>query len=137
MTNYLLDTNTVSHIVRGRSVAARVRLSGLGPRESASISTITEAEIRYGLAKRPHAHALASAVEGFLAKIAVLPWDRDEALAYGHLRARMEAAGKALGNLDMLIAAQAIARDTTLVTSDKAFSLVKELSVIENWAVDL
>jgi tRNA(fMet)-specific endonuclease VapC len=76
-------------------------------------------------------------VEGFLAKIAVLPWDRDEALAYGHLRARMEAAGKALGNLDMLIAAQAIARDTTLVTSDKAFSLVKELSVIENWAVDL
>jgi tRNA(fMet)-specific endonuclease VapC len=58
-------------------------------------------------------------------------------VAYGALRAGMESAGKALGNLDMLIAAQAIARDAALVTSDKAFSQVKELRLIEDWAIDL
>ena len=137
MTHYLLDTNTVSHIVRGRSPAARTRLATLGPHEVASISSITEAEIRHGLTKRPHADALARAVESFLAKAGVLAWDRDEGVAYGTLRARMESAGQALGNLDMLIAAQAIARDATLVTSDKAFSQVKELQLIEDWAVDL
>lgn len=137
MTNYLLDTNTVSHIVRGRSPAARARLAGLGAHEMASISAITEAEIRYGLAKRPDAHALARAVDGFLAKVRVLSWDRDEALAYGHLRARLEVVGKTLGNLDMLIAAQAIAHGATLVTSDRAFSQVEELRLIEDWAVDL
>ena len=137
MTIYLLDTNTVSHIVRGRSPAARLRLASLDAHETATISSITEAEIRYGLAKRPHAQALARAVEGFLAKVHVLPWDRDEALAYGQLRARLEVAGKPLGNLDMLIAAQAIARDATLVTNDKAFSQVTELRFIEDWAVDL
>ena len=137
MTNYLLDTNTVSHLVRGRSPAARARLASLGAHEMASISAITEAEIRYGLAKRPDAHALSRAVEGFLAKVRVLAWDRDEALAYGHLRARLEAAGTPLGNLDMLIAAQAIAQGATLVTSDRAFSQVEELRSIEDWAVDL
>jgi tRNA(fMet)-specific endonuclease VapC len=137
VTHYLLDTNTVSHIVRGRSPAARGRLAGLGSHEIASISSITEAEIRYGLAKRPHAHALALAIEGFLAKVPMLPWDRDEAVAYGRLRVQIEAAGKSLGNLDMLIAAQAIARGATLVTSDRAFSQVTELRLIEDWAVDL
>jgi tRNA(fMet)-specific endonuclease VapC len=137
VTHYLLDTNTVSHIVRGRSPAARARLAGLGPHEVASISSITEAEIRYGLAKRPHAHALAVAIDGFLAKVPMLPWDRDEAVAYGRLRARIEAAGKALGNLDMLIAAQAIARGATLVTSDTALFQVTELRLIEDWVVDL
>jgi tRNA(fMet)-specific endonuclease VapC len=137
VTHYLLDTNTVSHIVRGRSPAARARLAGLGAHEIASISSITEAEIRYGLAKRPHVHALARAIEGFLGKVHMLPWDRDEAAAYGALRAKMEAAGKALGNLDMLIAAQVIARGATLVTSDKAFAQVTELRLIENWARDL
>lgn len=137
MIHYLLDTNTVSHIVRGRSPAARARLASLGANERANISSITEAEIRYGLAKLPHAVALTYAVEAFLLKVQVLAWDRDEAAAYGPLRAKLEAAGTPLGNLDMLIAAQAIACGATLVTSDKAFKRVLGLRLVENWAGDV
>ncbi len=80
----------VSYIAKGRSSAARTRLLGLKDDEVACISAITEAEIRYGLAKRPEATALKALMDGFLASIHVLPWGRDEAEAYGVLRAKLE-----------------------------------------------
>lgn len=137
MTVYLIDTNTVSHIVKGRSPAARARLAALREGEIACISSITEAEIRYGVAKIPDAHALRAAIEGFLARIRILPWGHEEAVAYGELRARLEAAGKTLGNMDMLIAAHAIAVGAVLVTNDKAFSHLRGLHSLVRWATDL
>lgn len=134
---YLLDTNMVSYIVRGRSSAARTRLLGLKDDEIACISAVTEAEIQYGLAKRPHATALKLLMDGFLASIRILPWGRDEAQAYGVLRARLEAFGITLGNMDMMIAAHAVTTGAVLVTNDKAFGKVNELHATENWAVDL
>jgi tRNA(fMet)-specific endonuclease VapC len=53
---------------------------------------------------------------------------------YGQLRAKQEASGKTLGNLDLLIAAHAIAVGAVLVTNDKAFSSVADLPKIVNWA---
>jgi predicted nucleic acid-binding protein len=47
----MLDTNTVSYIVKGKSRAARAKLMGLALNEVACISAITEAEVRYRLAK--------------------------------------------------------------------------------------
>ncbi len=134
---YMIDTNTVSYIVKGKSPAARVKLAGLQQNEIGCISTITEAEIRYGLARAPHAHGLHSAIEGFLGKIQVLPWGREEATVYGDLRAKLEASGKTLGTLDMLIAAHAMAVDAVLVSNDQAFSHVRDLPGCENWATDL
>jgi tRNA(fMet)-specific endonuclease VapC len=133
----MIDTNTVSYIVRGRSPAARVKLAGLGQDEVGCISSVTEAEIRYGLAKTPNAHILRASIEGFLAKIQILDWGRDEALAYGVLRAKLEASGRMLGNMDLMIAAHAIALGAMLVTNDKAFSQVGELDGIVNWALDV
>ena len=92
---------------------------------------------RWWLARNPNAHILWSAMEGFLSRIRVLPWGRDEAKAYGELRARLETSGKTLGNLDMLIAAHAISIGAALVTNDKALLQVKELRATENWATDL
>lgn len=133
----MLDTNTVSYIIRGKSPASRVKLANLKHGEIACISAITEAEIQYGLAKNPKATALRSTVEGFVAKIQVLPWGREEAQAYGELRAKQEAAGNQVGNLDMLIAAHAISVGAILVTNDKVFSHVPDLVAILNWATDL
>lgn len=133
----MLDTNTVSYIVTGKSPIARAKLARLQSHEIACISIITEAEIRYGLARNPNAHALGSSLEGFFAKIQILAWSREEALAYGYLRAKQEASGKTLGNLDMLIAAHAIAVGAVLVTNDKAFSSVADLPKTVNWATDL
>jgi len=134
---YLLDTNTVSYIAKGKSPAARSRLESLGVEDTVCISSITEAELRYGLAKRPGAHALRAAVEALLFKLRILPWGSKEAIAYGDLRARLEASGIVLSEMDLLIAAQAIATGAVLVTNDKAFSQVTELRSIVNWASDL
>ncbi len=133
----MLDTNTVSYITRGRSLAARSRLETLQSPSSPCISAISEGEIRYGLAKRQASPALRALVEEFLAKITVLPWTSQEAVVYGDLRAELRAAGKALENLDMLIAAHAITVGAILITNDKAFLHVARLRGIENWATDL
>ncbi len=136
ITLYLIDTNIVSYIVRGRSPAARAKLAGLRENEIGCISAITEGEIRYGLAKNPSAR-LRSVLDGFLNKLRILPWGRDEAIAYGDLRAKLERAGKTLGNMDLLIAAHAISADAVLVTNDQSFSQVEDLHPTENWVIDL
>jgi tRNA(fMet)-specific endonuclease VapC len=133
----MLDTNTVSDIVKGKSPAARAKLANLQHGEIACISTITEAELQYGLAKTPKATVIRSVVEAFVAKIQVLPWGREEALAYGAFRAKQEAAGKPLGNLDMLIAAHAISVGAVLVTNDKAFLQAADLPATVNWSTKL
>ena len=133
----MLDTNTVSYIVKGNSPSARAKLAALRPEEVACILVITEAELQYGLAKSRNAQTLRPSLEGLLAKIQILAWGREGALAYGLLRAKQAVTGKALGNLDMLIAAHAIAIAAVLVTSDRAFSRVRQLSATVNWATDL
>ena len=134
---YMLDTNMVSYIAKGLSKAARARMLNLGDDEVACLSVITEAEIRYGLAKRPDAAALRERMEWFLAAVKVLPWGSDEAKAYGALRAKLESCGRPLGNMDMQIAAHAIAAGAVLVTNDRAFAHVDDLRATANWATDL
>jgi tRNA(fMet)-specific endonuclease VapC len=133
----MIDTNTVSYIVKGKSPASRTKLANLRSGEIACVSAITEAELLYGLARNPNRTALRSAIEGFFARIQVLFWGRQEAMVYGALRAKQEAAGKPLGNLDMLIAAHAVSVGAILVSSDKVFSHVSDLTTTVNWATDL
>ncbi|MGA3372795.1 MAG: type II toxin-antitoxin system VapC family toxin [Terracidiphilus sp.] len=134
---YMLDTNMVSYIAKGKSKAARARMLSLAKDEVVRLSVITEAEIRYGLAKRPEAAALRERMEWFLAAVKVLPWGREEARAYGALRAKLESSGKSLENMDLQIAAHAVATGATLVTNDRAFAQVDELHATVNWATDL
>ncbi len=82
---YLLDTSTVSNIVKGRSAAAISRLVSL-PARAVAISSITEAEVNYGLAKLSEIHPLHAAMKGFFAKLDILPWGSREAATYGTLR---------------------------------------------------
>src|SRR6266851_2174856 len=96
----MLDTNTVAYIVDGQSKAARRKLAEVPQSFSVAISAITEAEIRYGLARKPEA------MEEFLSKVIVLPWSSEVARTYGRIRARMSAQGKTLSSLDLLIAAR-------------------------------
>ncbi|HTW79661.1 MAG TPA: type II toxin-antitoxin system VapC family toxin [Terracidiphilus sp.] len=134
---YMLDTNTVSYILKGKSPAARARLASLGPDEVACISIVTELELEFGLAKNPNADALRRALRWFLARIQVLTLGSAEARAYGQLRAQQETAGRPLESMDMIIAAHAIAVGATMVTADKVFDYVPGLAAKENWASDL
>lgn len=136
-TLYMLDTNMVSYIAKGHSKAARARMLNLKENEVVCISVMTEAEIRYGLAKKPEAVALRERMEWFIGAMKVMPWASNEAKAYGELRAKLESVGKTLQNMDLQIAAHAIATGAVLVTNDKAFSQVDELHARMNWATDL
>src|SRR5258708_29558763 len=98
----MLDTNTVAYIVDGRSKAARRKLAEVPQSFSVAISAITEAEIRYGLARKPEATRLRAAMEEFLSKVSILPWNSEVAHIYGRIRARMSQ-GKTLASLDLLI----------------------------------
>jgi tRNA(fMet)-specific endonuclease VapC len=134
---YMLDTNMVSYIVKGRSPAARSRLAGLSGKEVACISAITEAELLYGLARSGGGERQRKSLEWFLSRLTVHPWGRDAAAAYGTLRAKQESIGKPLGALDMQIAAHAIAVEAILVSNDKAFQQVADLPGLDDWATDL
>jgi len=136
-TLYMLDTNMISYIAKGQSKSARVKMLHLEEDEVVCISAITEAEIRYGLAKRPEATALRERMEWLLAAMKVLPWGREEAKAYGALRAKLESCGKSLQNMDLQIAAHAVAAGAVLVTNDRAFEQVDDLGQTANWATDL
>jgi len=128
---YLLDTNIASYIIKGTSPAVDRRLRKL-PMTELAVSAVTEGELRFGAARLPQASRLNRLVEEFLGRVTVLAWDSQAALQYGSLRADLERDGRPLGNLDLLIGAQALALHLILVTNDEAFRHIPNLK-IENW----
>jgi tRNA(fMet)-specific endonuclease VapC len=129
---YLLDTNTVSYIIKGNRPRVCERLLRVAMAE-VGVSVITEAELLFGLARRPDATKLRTVVEEFLLRVEVLPWDSEAAQQYSRIRATLEGGGEPMGNLDLMIAAQALASDLVLVSSDAVFRRVKGLK-IEDWS---
>lgn len=127
---YMLDTNTVSHLIKAHPTVAQHVIAL--PMGSISISAITEGELLFGLAKRPEAKRLHLLVREFLRRVDVLPWQSDIAECYGKLRADLEQQGKILAPLDLLIAAHALGTGAVLVTNDHAFDQVTDL-VLEDW----
>jgi tRNA(fMet)-specific endonuclease VapC len=126
---YMLDTNTVSHLIRGNT-AVRAQFQKVSMAELC-ISAITEGELRFGCAKRPESQRLHAIVREFLSRLDILPWDSAAAEAYGALRASLEGEGRGLGNLDMLIAAHAISAGATLVTNDAALRKLKHVDSVD------
>jgi tRNA(fMet)-specific endonuclease VapC len=131
VSRYLLDTNTASYIIKGGNPAVDRRLLKI-PMAQIAISTVTEGELRYGIALKPQATRLQILVEQFLLRLTILPWDSEAAQQYGQLRAMLEREGQPMGNLDMMIGAQALAFGLVLVTSDQVFKRIRKLK-IEDW----
>jgi len=130
MKRYMLDTNTVSYLIRGHP--AVVRRVVAAPMAALCISAITEGELLFGVARRPEARRLQTAVQEFLKRVDVLPWDSAISDFYGISRVELEKQGKTLAPLDLLIASHALGTDAVLVSSDKAFSHLTTLS-LEDW----
>lgn len=126
---YMFDTNTVSHLFRQhpRLLVAMSRV----PPSAVCISSITQAELLYDVAKRQN-RALKQTVNMFLSAVTILSWDPAAAECYGAIRANMERQGNPMGALDQMIAAHAVSCGATMVTSDRAFNTVAELEV-EDW----
>jgi tRNA(fMet)-specific endonuclease VapC len=130
MTRYILDTNTVSYLIKGLFPSIRRHVNRRTP-GTLCISAITEAELRYGLARRPEARNLHSLVEQFLRHVDIPAWDSLAAQRYGNLRAALERGGRTLSRLDLLIAAHALSLGAILVTNDRAFLEIEHLPVVD------
>jgi tRNA(fMet)-specific endonuclease VapC len=130
MTRYMLDTNTVSHLLKKHPEVAR-RVVAV-PITSLCISAITQGELLFGLAKRPEATALHDAVWEFLRRVDILPWDATTAPVYGTARAATQREGRVLAPMDLLIGSHALSIDAVLVTNDRAFGQLPGL-LIEDW----
>ena len=128
---YLLDTNTASYIIKGNIPRVRERLLKV-PMSGLLISAVTEAELLYGAARKSDSVRLKTAVDEFLLRVDSLPWDSNAARRYADLRAALEISGTPMGNLDMMIAAHALAAEAILVTNDRSFCRLKNLK-IEDW----
>ena len=127
---YLLDTNTVSYLIKRHPQVTQHLLAV--PMHSVCISAITAGELAFGLAKRPEAVTLNAAVNEFLRRVEVLPWDDAVAQTYGTLRAQLQSQGTPLAALDMQIAAHALHLKAILVSNDRAFAQATDL-LVEDW----
>lgn len=134
---FLLDTNITGYIVSGRSPQARRVLDEAILHTPVLISSVTEADILYGLEMKPGAIRLRSAVERLFQIIAIRPWDSPAAHAYSRLRAQLRAAGKALAHPDLMIAAHALSLDAVLISHDNAFRNVAPHLAVQDWANDI
>ena len=129
---YLLDTNICIYLIKRkpRQVLEKFNAYSVG---EIGISSITVAELEYGVAKSRYPAENRQALMQFLAPLVIAAFDERAAIAYGEIRAALEAQGKPIGSLDTLIAAHALSLETTLVTNNvREFSRVPGLD-LENW----
>ena len=128
----LLDTNICIYMIKNKPPEVRKHFERFVPGDIA-ISSITVAELQYGVEKSAAREKNALALEAFLLPLEIPSFDTESALAYGEIRAKLESRGKPIGSMDILIAAQAIAQDFTLITHNlKEFERIPGLRC-ETW----
>ena len=129
---YLLDTNICIYALKERPPEVLERLREVG-RAAVAVSVVTVLELRQGAEKSQQSSANHARLDFFLKSIPALDFEQHDALAGAHLRAHLERQGTPIGDLDSLIAAQALAREMILVTNNlREFERVPGLQV-ENW----
>lgn len=132
MMRYLLDTNVVSDLVRNPQGTIAQHITRVGEAKVCT-SIVVAAELHYGAAKKGSPKLLAQLL-AVLEAMVILPFGPPADRIYGSLRARLERSGEMIGGNDLLIAAQALAEDCTVVTdNEREFARIKELSR-ENWS---
>ena len=120
---FMVDTNVVSHIMQGRDAELLAHLTKV-PVGQAVMSSVTLAELEYGLHRKGQPARLRNALTQVLLRMDVLPWDEQVATCYGEFCATLEAQGIKLSDFDVMIAAHAVAVDVTLVRRERAFAQV-------------
>jgi tRNA(fMet)-specific endonuclease VapC len=130
---YLLDTSICVELIRGRR-ARMIKQMAERPTAHFALSAITVAELQYGAEKSQRPQHQRQALEKFLLPFTILEFDYDACVAYGKIRAHLEAGGTPIGSLDTLIAAHAVSRGLVLLTRNLTeFKRVPGLKA-ENWA---
>jgi tRNA(fMet)-specific endonuclease VapC len=132
MPRLMLDTNICIHAIKRNEPKIVSRLERTRPQDVA-ISSIVAAELWTGVMKSRERQRNERALREFLAFVAVLDWPGEAARIYGEIRAALEAKGRPIGAMDLLIAAHAIHERAALATRNRdEFGRVEGLR-IEAW----
>jgi tRNA(fMet)-specific endonuclease VapC len=129
----MLDTNIVSYFIKGTNLPLHQRVKQVLQDHDAVISAVTRAELRYGQALMVASDKRRERIDLFLDDTPALPWTADAADIYGQLKTQLRQQGTPIGELDTLIAAQALAEQLVFVTHNtKHFENVMGLKM-EDW----
>jgi len=132
---YLLDTDICSYVMKEYPIEVLQKFDTVNA-EQLCTSAITKAELLYG-AEKLQSKRLTQLVNRFLQRVRVMPWPEKAALIYARKRSELERVGTPIGNMDLLIAAHAMAINATVVTNNtRHFSKVPDLS-FENWTTEV
>lgn len=130
---YMLDTNICIYAIKNDPKSVLNNLEKHNPSDIC-ISSITYAELMYGVEKSANKDKNRLALMLLLSNIEIMEFDQKASESYGTIRAFLESKGTVIRPYDMLIAGHALSLNCTLVTNNtKEFKRIKSLS-IENWA---
>lgn len=129
---YLLDTNAVIGILRGRSRSLLARYVTV-PRVRICTCSAVRAELLYGSLRSAKPAENRAKQEEFLEGLTSFDFDDRAADAYARIRVQVEENGGNLGAMDYMIAAIAVANDLMLITHNtREFSRVPGL-LYDDW----
>jgi tRNA(fMet)-specific endonuclease VapC len=128
---YMLDTNICIYLIKQKpeKVLRHFKAHSVG---EIGISSITLAELRYGVERSQQVQKNRQALEEFTLPLEIAAFDEAAAEVYGSVRAGLEQAGMPVGSMDMLIGAHALSLGITLVTNNlREFEKIKNLKVVD------
>lgn len=129
---YLLDTNICIFLKNNKPPHVLARLHGaIGA--GVRLSSVSVAELQYGVYNSANIERNRISLTEFLAPFEILDFDDNDAEAFGKIRAELKKLGKMIGPYDMMIGAQAMARNLILVTNNTSeFERIDGLR-LEDW----
>ncbi|WP_448786692.1 type II toxin-antitoxin system tRNA(fMet)-specific endonuclease VapC [Brucella intermedia] len=131
MLKYMLDTNICIFTIKNRPQQLREAFNQF--HDKLCISSVSLMELIYGAEKSAHPEKNLAVVEGFAARLKVLPYDEPAANQTGQLRAELARSGTPIGPYDQLLAGHARSRGLIMVTNNRReFDRVPGLRV-EDW----
>lgn len=132
MNGYLLDTDIVVFLLRGKKDVAR-RLAEISPSD-VYVSEVTVAELEYGNRCSGRYEENRKLVDTFLSAVNVIPFSAS-IFVYAKERQRLRQQGLSIEDFDLLIGSAAVAQNLVMVTNNvKHYSRIEGIH-IDNWAL--
>lgn len=127
----MLDTNICIALIKQKPAGVLKRFNDFQVGDIC-ISSVTLAELRYGVAKSQFQEKNQAALDDFVLPLEIAVFDESAANYYGALRASLERKGTPIGAMDLMIGAHALSQNLTIVTNNvREFNRIPNLVVVD------